>query len=48
MVKAFGLVSLLLALSACSGTAQRGYEVTACTKDPGSYDCQIENYKKAN
>jgi len=47
MVKAFGLVVLLLAVSACSGVPQRGYEVTPCTTDPGSYECQVEMYKKA-
>jgi len=47
MVKAFGLVVLLLTVSACSGVPQRGYEVTPCTTDPGSYECQVEMYKKA-
>jgi hypothetical protein len=47
MVKAFGFVLLLLTVSACSSAPKGSYEVTPCTIDPGSYECQIENYKKA-
>jgi hypothetical protein len=46
MVKAFGLVLLLIALTGCSSGAQRTYEVTPCSIEPGSYECQIEMYKK--
>jgi hypothetical protein len=46
MVKAFGLVLLLIALTGCSSGAPRSYEVTPCSIEPGSYECQIEMYKK--
>lgn len=47
MVKAFGLVVLLLTLTGCSsGGAPRSYEVTPCTSSPGSYECQVERYQR--
>jgi hypothetical protein len=46
MIKAFGLVVLLLTLTGCSSGAPRSYEVTPCSVEPGSYECQIEMYKK--
>ena len=46
MVKAFGLVVLLLTLTGCSSGAPRSYEVTPCSVDPGSYECQVERYQR--
>jgi hypothetical protein len=46
MVKAIGLVLFLVAVTGCSSGAPRAYEVTPCSTEPGSYECQIEMYKK--
>jgi hypothetical protein len=46
MVKAIGFVLLLVVVTGCSSGAPRAYEVTPCSTEPGSYECQIEMYKK--
>ena len=43
MVKAFGVVFLLLALAGCSGVP-RQYPASPCAVSEASYACQIERY----
>ena len=46
MTKALA-VMLLLALAGCSGVPQGQPTETPCTKDPGSYECQVDRYMRA-
>jgi hypothetical protein len=46
MIKTMSAI-LLLALAGCSA-APASYNDTACSREPGSYACQIERWQKTD
>jgi hypothetical protein len=48
MVKVLACIVVALgALAGCSAFPQKQISPTPCSKDPGSYDCQVERYLRA-
>jgi hypothetical protein len=46
MMKSLALV-VLLALAGCSMLPQHAHTASACSANPGGYDCQVHNYFRA-
>ena len=46
MLRRISFAVIAFNLTACAGSAPTGY--SACTTQPGSYACQIEQYERVN